>query len=84
MSATNVRLFRTDAASFDLRTPTGTVEVSLPLPGLYNVYNALGAAALCTTLGIAPDAIAAGLGAVSAAFGRAERIVIGERSCRCC
>jgi UDP-N-acetylmuramyl tripeptide synthase len=80
VSATNVRLFRTDAASFELRTPAGTVEVSLPLPGLYNVYNALGAAALCTTLGLAPEAIAEGLGAVSAAFGRAERIVIGERT----
>jgi UDP-N-acetylmuramyl tripeptide synthase len=80
VSAANVRLFGTDAASFQLRTPAGTVEVSLPLPGLYNVYNALGAAALCTTLGLAPQAIADGLGAVSAAFGRAERIVIGERT----
>jgi len=80
VSAANVRLFRTDAASFELRTPAGSVEVSLPLPGLYNVYNALGAAALCTTIGIAPQTIADGLGAVSAAFGRAERIVIGERT----
>jgi lipid II isoglutaminyl synthase (glutamine-hydrolysing) len=80
VSATNVRLFRTDAAAFELRTPSGTVEVSLPLPGLYNVYNALGAAALCTSLGVPPQAIADGLGAVSAAFGRAERVVIGERT----
>ncbi len=29
-------------------------EVSLPLPGLYNVYNALGAAALCLALGVSP------------------------------
>ncbi|HET9125825.1 MAG TPA: Mur ligase family protein [Solirubrobacteraceae bacterium] len=80
VSATDVRLFRTDAAAFELHTPGGTVEVALPLPGLYNVYNALGAAALCTSLGIAPQAIAEGLAAVSAAFGRAERVVIGERT----
>jgi UDP-N-acetylmuramyl tripeptide synthase len=80
VSAANVRLFRTDAAAFELCTPAGAVEVSLPLPGLYNVYNALAAAALCTTLGIAPRAIAEGLSAVSAAFGRAERVVIGERT----
>ena len=34
--------------AFALRTPAGTRRRSqLPLPGLYNVYNALGAAALC-------------------------------------
>jgi UDP-N-acetylmuramyl tripeptide synthase len=76
--AENVRLFRTDAAAFDLHTPTATVAVSLPLPGLYNVYNALGAAALCTTLGVSPALIAEGLSQVSAAFGRAERVVVGE------
>jgi UDP-N-acetylmuramyl tripeptide synthase len=80
ISAADVRLHGTDTAEFALRTPAGTVPVTLPLPGLYNVYNALGAAALCLTLGITPEAIAAGLAEVSAAFGRAERIQIGERS----
>ena len=32
-----------------------------PLPGLYNVYNALGAAALATALGVALDDVVAGL-----------------------
>ena len=43
------------------------------LPGLYNVYNALAAAALATALGVAPETIAAGLGAPRAVFGRGER-----------
>ena len=34
------------ASRFELETPAGTTRVRLPLPGLYNVYNALGAAAL--------------------------------------
>jgi UDP-N-acetylmuramyl tripeptide synthase len=80
VSAVNVRLRGTDSAAFDLLTPAGTVAVSLPLPGLYNVYNALGAAALCLALGIAPAAIATGLGRVGAAFGRAERITIDEHT----
>jgi UDP-N-acetylmuramyl tripeptide synthase len=42
VSAVNVRLRGTDSAAFELVTPAGTVAVSLPLPGLYNVYNALG------------------------------------------
>jgi lipid II isoglutaminyl synthase (glutamine-hydrolysing) len=52
--------------------------VALPLPGLYNVYNALGAAALCLSLGLAPVQIAEGLEHVRAAFGRSERIALGS------
>jgi UDP-N-acetylmuramyl tripeptide synthase len=50
--------------------------VTLPLPGLYNVYNALGATALCLELGAGLDAIVAGLEHVRAAFGRAETLTI--------
>ncbi len=66
------------SATFTLVMPAGSRRVRLPLPGLYNVYNALGAAALGLALGARLDAIAAGLEAVSAAFGRAERIMVGD------
>jgi UDP-N-acetylmuramyl tripeptide synthase len=66
-------------ARVTLRLPSATVEVDVPLPGLYNVYNALGAAALTTALGAAPQDIVAGLAAVSPAFGRAETVRIGGR-----
>jgi len=46
------------------------------LPGLYNVYNALGAAALARALGSTLDEIVDGLGRFSAAFGRFERIPV--------
>src|SRR5207253_1581485 len=49
------------------------------LPGLYNVYNALAAAALARELGADLDAIAAGLGRFDAAFGRFERIATGGK-----
>jgi len=62
-----------------LRLPSATVDVTLPLPGLYNVYNALGAAALTTALGASPEDIVAGLAAVSPAFGRAETVRIADR-----
>jgi len=77
VAAEQIELHGTRSASFLLRAPSGSVPVSLPLPGLYNVYNALGAAALCLALGISLDAVAAGLERVSAAFGRSERIQIG-------
>ena len=49
-----------------------TVPVSLRLSGIFNVYNALTAAALCTLCGVAPEAISAGLNAVRAVPGRVE------------
>ncbi len=78
VAAEQIELHGTRSASFTLRAPVGSVAVALPLPGLYNVYNALGAAALCLALGVSLDAVAAGLGRVTAAFGRAERIRIGD------
>jgi lipid II isoglutaminyl synthase (glutamine-hydrolysing) len=78
IAAQRIELDGTRSASFTLSTPAGAVDVELPLPGLYNVYNALGAAALCLDLGTAPAAVAAGLHRVAAAFGRAERVPIGD------
>jgi UDP-N-acetylmuramyl tripeptide synthase len=49
------------------------------LPGLYNVYNALAAAALARALGASPDDIAEGLASAPPAFGRAERIDVDGR-----
>jgi UDP-N-acetylmuramyl tripeptide synthase len=78
MAAQSVRLHGTRSASFALVTPAGTVDVALPLPGLYNVYNALAAATLCLALGMSLSQVADGLQHVSAAFGRAERIAVGD------
>ena len=66
-------------ARFTLRTPQGTRDVALPLPGLYNVYNALGAAALALALGAPLADVDAGLEAVAPAFGRAETLRVGGR-----
>ncbi|MFL5861019.1 MAG: MurT ligase domain-containing protein [Solirubrobacteraceae bacterium] len=79
VAARHVRLEGTRSAAFELHTPLGAADVKLPLPGLYNVYNALGAATLCLSLGVPLTAIATGLAAVSPAFGRAERVAIGRQ-----
>ena len=68
-----------DGAAFTLVAPEGTVRVELALPGLYNVYNALGAASLALVLGASLEEVAAGLARFSAAFGRFERIPVGDR-----
>jgi lipid II isoglutaminyl synthase (glutamine-hydrolysing) len=80
LAARGIELHALDAVSFDLVTPEETRRVRVALPGLYNVYNALAAAALARALGATPDEIAAGLAEAQPAFGRAERIVIEDRS----
>jgi UDP-N-acetylmuramyl tripeptide synthase len=79
VAAEHVRLRGVRSASFDLRTPEGSAQVDLPLPGLYNVYNALAAAALCRALDVPLPVIVAGLQTVAAAFGRAETIEVSGR-----
>ncbi len=76
--ATDVRLEGVRAARFTLHTPGGASEVALALPGLYNVYNALAAAALAHALEVGLEGIVAGLEGTRAAFGRAERVMVGE------
>jgi UDP-N-acetylmuramyl tripeptide synthase len=75
-----IELHGLESASFDLVLPGGTVRVRLPLPGLYNVYNALGAAALAHALGAPLEEIRTGLEDFGAAFGRFERIVAGDKT----
>jgi lipid II isoglutaminyl synthase (glutamine-hydrolysing) len=76
VSASDVTLQGVRAASFTLHVPGGQARVSLALPGLYNVYNALGAAALATALEIGLADVVAGLQDTKAAFGRAETVML--------
>jgi lipid II isoglutaminyl synthase (glutamine-hydrolysing) len=78
IAAERIRLDGTRSAGLRLRTPAGSIEIDLPLPGLYNVYNALAAAALCVQLETPADKVASGLARVAAAFGRAERLLVGD------
>jgi UDP-N-acetylmuramyl tripeptide synthase len=79
VSAHSIELNGVRSSSFQLRTPGGSVRVELGLPGLYNVYNALAAAALACALDVELETVATGLREANAAFGRGERIAIGER-----
>jgi len=78
--ASDVVLEGVRAARFTLHTPAGEAQVALALPGLYNVYNALAAAALACALDVPLEQILAGLQQTQAAFGRAETIVLKPAS----
>ncbi|TMK71059.1 MAG: DUF1727 domain-containing protein [Actinobacteria bacterium] len=79
VQARDVELHGLDAVSFRIELPDGARDVRLRVPGLYNVYNALAAASLAHVLGASTDEIVGGLERFGAAFGRFERIVIGDR-----
>ncbi|MBA2614606.1 MAG: DUF1727 domain-containing protein [Actinobacteria bacterium] len=80
VSAREIALDGLEGSSFTLFAPEGSARVRLALPGLYNVYNALAAASLSLALGGGLDEVADGLGRFQAAFGRFERIRVGERT----
>jgi UDP-N-acetylmuramyl tripeptide synthase len=80
VAARDVSLEGLERSSFDLVTRDGTRRVSLGLPGLYNVYNALAAASFTLVLGATPDEVVDGLARFRAAFGRFERIAVGDRT----
>jgi UDP-N-acetylmuramyl tripeptide synthase len=79
IAARQIELDGLDGVSFDLCTPDGVRRVRLALPGLYNVYNALAASGLALALGASLDEVVQGLERFTAAFGRFERIAVGDR-----
>jgi UDP-N-acetylmuramyl tripeptide synthase len=78
VAATKIELHGMNGSTSTIRTPDAEFELRLPLPGLYNVYNALAATAAGLQLGVEPTRIVAALGEMRAAFGRVETIAVGE------
>ncbi len=82
-----IRALQVQVDDFDrLRTVIGIgdtqQEVTVPLPGLYNVYNALAAAAAAHALDIGWGPIVSGIEQSKPAFGRGERIQADGRTLR--
>ena len=76
-TATNIHV-TSHGTEFTLQTPTGSVDVLLPLPGRHNIANALAAAALSMSVGATLDAIKAGLVNLKAVPGRLFPIKLAE------
>jgi UDP-N-acetylmuramyl tripeptide synthase len=78
VAATQIELRGMDGSRSLVRSPSGEFELNLPVPGLYNVYNALAAIAAGVELGIEAEQIASALSSMRAAFGRVETIAVAE------
>jgi lipid II isoglutaminyl synthase (glutamine-hydrolysing) len=79
VAARRVVLEGMTGSRLELATPEGAVALRLRLPGLYNVYNALAAAATALSLGVALDTVRNALEDFSGAFGRVETIPVAGR-----
>ncbi len=79
VAATKIELRGMSGSRTTVRTPAGEIELELPMPGLYNVYNALAAVAAGLRLGVEPGRIGTALGELQAAFGRVETIEVAGK-----
>jgi lipid II isoglutaminyl synthase (glutamine-hydrolysing) len=77
VAATRIELHGMRGSRSEITTPEGEAVLDLPLPGLYNVYNALAAVAAALRLGIALEVAIEALARVEAVFGRVETIDVG-------
>ena len=74
--ATDITADGLSPAAFSMRYGNAHSQVHLNVPGIFNIYNALGAAAAAAALGV--EDIVNGLERSSPVFGRAERVSVGE------
>ena len=59
---------------FDMTTPEGAIHVTVPIPGLFNVFNAMLAVGISIRLGFPLDKIQEGLASVAGVSGRMESL----------
>jgi lipid II isoglutaminyl synthase (glutamine-hydrolysing) len=79
VAATKIELEGMRGTSLRARTPEGELEVRLPLPGLYNVYNALAAIAASQRMEVSLEQVRRGLEEMEAVFGRVETVAVGGK-----
>jgi UDP-N-acetylmuramyl tripeptide synthase len=77
VSASNIRLFA-DHSRFTMHIGGEQLEITLLIPGLFNVYNALAAATAASLFDVTHESIRHGLKDYKTLFGRSEKLKIGE------
>lgn len=63
-----------NGSSYLFSTPVGSILINLNIPGKFSIYNSLGAASACMTLGLDLQTVKAGLKNLEHVKGRAESI----------
>jgi UDP-N-acetylmuramyl tripeptide synthase len=76
IAAERIELHGMSGSTLHVRTPAGSAEIQLALPGLYNAYNALAALSAALRLEMPLELAVAGLESAEAAFGRVETVSV--------
>ena len=79
VAATEIELHGISGSRVHVTTPEGELDLELPLPGLYNVYNALAAIAAGLRSGVSLERVRQGLESMRAVFGRVETIEVAGK-----
>ena len=70
----------TRGVQFDMHCPLGTIRMYVPIPGLFSVFNAMGAAAAAIQLGLPLSAVKNGIETMGSVSGRLEPLPTGGRN----
>ena len=73
-------VLRVESSEASLSNGNEKQKLSIQIPGLYNLYNALTASAAALEFGVAKSHISYALSSVTAAFGRMEKITVGNKN----
>jgi UDP-N-acetylmuramyl tripeptide synthase len=76
VAASKIEMHGMEGSLITIDTPRRQIDCELPIPGLYNVYNAVAATAAAHALDLTSGSIAGGLAGARAVFGRVETIEI--------
>jgi UDP-N-acetylmuramyl tripeptide synthase len=79
VAATEIELHGISGSRVHVATTQGDLELELPLPGLYNVYNALAALTAGLRSGVSLERVREGLESMRAVFGRVEVIEVSGK-----
>jgi lipid II isoglutaminyl synthase (glutamine-hydrolysing) len=79
VAATKIELHGISGSRVHVATPQGDLDLELPLPGIYNVYNALAALTAGLRSGVSLQGVREGLESMRAVFGRVEVIEVSGK-----
>lgn len=79
VAATRIESHGMKGTSVTIEIDGEELAIDLPIPGLYNVYNAVAAVAAASALGLPSSTISEGLSAAKAVFGRMETLEIAGK-----
>lgn len=77
--ATTIELDGTAGSDVRIKLGRKKIDIRLGLPGIYNAYNAVAAAAAGEALKLKPEVIKRAIARTAAAFGRVEHVAVGNK-----